>query len=281
MTLLLPSDVDPSFVNGFARDRGESAYPELWDGLVGAWVPGLGKTGAVLRDFSGNKNHGALANADWVRNEGLLALDFDGINKEVVIPQSPELFGFDALTLSAEVRYTGSTSAPNEKNIIDCWQSGDTNYLFRWKPSTDELQCFIDTAGGVGSLSINTIAEGLPTLNDRQRHRVCFNWDGHTMHLGVDGMIAVGTTSRTGPVDSGTEDVTIGGQRSGSVDYWLGQIGPVSIYRRNLPVAQIKQLAIDPLAPFILKRRSYVFGSQAAGGGTTYSPHYYCNLLAG
>lgn len=32
----------------FARERSESEYPELWDGLEGFWCPGLGPTGTKL-----------------------------------------------------------------------------------------------------------------------------------------------------------------------------------------------------------------------------------------
>lgn len=37
----------PSYKAGYAKIASESAYPELWDGLVGAWVPALGNSGNV------------------------------------------------------------------------------------------------------------------------------------------------------------------------------------------------------------------------------------------
>jgi hypothetical protein len=36
----------------------ESAYPELWDGVVGAWAPCLGPTGNILIDHGLPRNHG-------------------------------------------------------------------------------------------------------------------------------------------------------------------------------------------------------------------------------
>ena len=58
----------------------DSAYPELWDGCVGAWCPGIGPTGYSVVDLSGSRKHGTLTNttpaAAWKVNQGW-ALDFD------------------------------------------------------------------------------------------------------------------------------------------------------------------------------------------------------------
>jgi len=59
-----------TYQNGFAPRDGEPLFPELWDGCVGAWNPGLGPSGLTLRDWSPYKNHGTLTNmdagTDWV-----------------------------------------------------------------------------------------------------------------------------------------------------------------------------------------------------------------------
>jgi hypothetical protein len=37
---------NPTYQSGFyAPGRGTALHPELWDGCVGAWDPGLGNTG--------------------------------------------------------------------------------------------------------------------------------------------------------------------------------------------------------------------------------------------
>lgn len=65
----------------------ESAYPELWDGVIGAWAPCLGPTGSRLHDHSRMANWGTLTNmdppTDWVVSDGQYALDFDGSNDYV------------------------------------------------------------------------------------------------------------------------------------------------------------------------------------------------------
>ena len=65
----------------------ESAYPELWDGVIGAWAPCLGPTGSRLHDMSRRSNWGTLTNmdnaTDWVIDGGQYALNFDGSNNRI------------------------------------------------------------------------------------------------------------------------------------------------------------------------------------------------------
>ena len=73
----------------FAKCQAEAEYPELWQGLVGAWSPCLSpRGGTVLRDLSGRGNHGTLTNmdpaTDWVTSGGKTALDYDGSDRIVL-----------------------------------------------------------------------------------------------------------------------------------------------------------------------------------------------------
>jgi len=83
--------IRPSYAQGFARNAAESAYPELWRGLVGLWPTSLGPTGLTLYDRSlGVPNNGGLTNmeaGDWVlsgasRPAGYV-LDYDADNDRV------------------------------------------------------------------------------------------------------------------------------------------------------------------------------------------------------
>lgn len=89
--------IRPSWKNGFARCAAESANPNLWKGLVGAWYPSLGPTGLTLRDVSGWHNHGTLTNmdpaTDWVATEMGWALDFDGDDDKIPFDQTITLPG--------------------------------------------------------------------------------------------------------------------------------------------------------------------------------------------
>jgi len=65
----------------------ESAYPELWDGVVGAWCPSLGPTGDRLHNLSRYNNWGTLTNTTastvWSVSSGQYALALDGVNDVV------------------------------------------------------------------------------------------------------------------------------------------------------------------------------------------------------
>jgi hypothetical protein len=86
--MILPA----TYQNGFAPRDGQPLYPSLWKGCVGAWNPGLGPTGLTLRDQSGFGNNGTLTNGPtWVASQGKYALDFDGVNDNVIIPKRPSV----------------------------------------------------------------------------------------------------------------------------------------------------------------------------------------------
>ena len=56
----------------------ESAYPELWSGVIGAWAPCLGPTGSRLHDMSRRSNWGTLTNMTpstaWQMRNGVYSI---------------------------------------------------------------------------------------------------------------------------------------------------------------------------------------------------------------
>jgi hypothetical protein len=67
------------------KRRNELRYPGLWRGCVGAWNPGLGPTGLVLRDNSGFGNHGTLTNGPtFAASQGKYAMSFDGVDDNII-----------------------------------------------------------------------------------------------------------------------------------------------------------------------------------------------------
>jgi len=89
----------------------ESAYPHLWDGVVGAWCPSLGPTGLRLHDHSRRNNWGTLTNmdpaTDWVVSGGQYALDFDGVNDYVRVPAN--MPRWRAISAWVSLNTTGAT----------------------------------------------------------------------------------------------------------------------------------------------------------------------------
>ena len=88
----------------------ESAYPELWGGVVGYWAPCLGPSGTRLHDVSRFNNWGTLTNmdaaTDWVVDGGQYALDFDGSNDYVDARQT--LTGAFTISMWANRRTAGT-----------------------------------------------------------------------------------------------------------------------------------------------------------------------------
>jgi hypothetical protein len=113
--------IQPTYQTGFARYAAESAYPELWRGLVGMWRPSLGQSNALL-DRSGYGNDGILngfasphtANSGWQLNSRGMGLRFDGTDDYVncgapaLVPtgNDPRTFSF---WFSADVFDTGTS----------------------------------------------------------------------------------------------------------------------------------------------------------------------------
>jgi hypothetical protein len=266
----------PSFseILAVSQSRGaDSEALELWNGLVG-WWPFQERGGTTAFDVSGWGNNGALTNSPtWAISRLGWSLYFDGgAEREVIVGQNPVLVGMNQLTLASWIRYTGNAADSNEKSVFDCWQSGDTNYLLRYYPLGGQWQFYVDTSGGTGSLA----ASDLPSVEDGGWHFLTATYDGATMRLSLDGVLSPTTTARTGSIDAGTEDLSIGGQRAGSSDFWVGYLCKPAMWSRALQHNEHQQLYANPWAMGTLRRR--VFKAVAAVGVAPTS-HLYGSLV--
>lgn len=108
-----------SYHNGFAPRDAEPLYPQLWTSCINALSPGLGPSGAVLRDWSGFKNDGVLTNMDtaaaWTVSGGRYGLAFDGTDDHVISPVSKSSF---STTVSASMWVMWRTSAAATKGVF-------------------------------------------------------------------------------------------------------------------------------------------------------------------
>ncbi|MCK4342405.1 MAG: LamG domain-containing protein [Phycisphaerae bacterium] len=68
----------------------ENAVADLNDGLVGYWTFDEG-SGGVVHDLSGNGNDGTIVGAGWVEGVSGTALEFDGQNDFVEVPDDASL----------------------------------------------------------------------------------------------------------------------------------------------------------------------------------------------
>lgn len=228
----------PSFKNGFARSAGESRYPHLWRGLVGAWAPFLGPTGNMLPDWSGRWNRGTLTSmdiaTDWVAaSHGGHALDFDGSNDYVTCGTATAL-NLTRLTIAAWLKSSGSSG---EAAIVGKGSYGSSGFHL------------VHSGGGGNVNGIYFHVQGnfclsTSTLNDNKWHFVVGTYDGATMRVYWDGKLENSTSVATTPNASGTSFEM--GRRPGASPYYTGQIAEALVWDRPLTLRGIQMLAHRP-----------------------------------
>lgn len=80
----------PSYKTGYAQSAAQSAYPNLWNGLMSAWGIGLGNTGLTVPSVGKYNLPGVLTNmapaTDWVQTSKGLALNFTPTTEHLLCP---------------------------------------------------------------------------------------------------------------------------------------------------------------------------------------------------
>ena len=218
------------------------------EGLVAQWH--MDENGGTnVPDSSSNGNHGTLnvgsgdnANSKWVNSkEGLgKALEFDGGNDYVKVPDSNSLDGFSAMTIEAWVK-PDVTSGSN--TILAKVKSGQESY--RLTICNDKFYGIIEngvhSGGGSFSISATTDWQHLALL-----------YDGSTITLYVNGIRDSTTFSYTYGVGTTATDLWIGKWYS-NTDFFNGIIDEVHIYNRALTEQEIRRHVeyVDNTPPII------------------------------
>jgi hypothetical protein len=285
-----------TYQNGFAPRDGEPLFPELWDGCVGAWNPGLGPSGLTLRDWSPYENHGTLTNmdpgSDWVTNRGEHALDFDGINDEVLIGNIQRFQFAHNQPFSLSVRFIPGNNAFNP--IVQfSTESGSGG------PSGYYIHHVRDAVSDV--LANSVIAEyfngGTPTINSAQGRRSAVNsvLPGQLVHVAMtrDGSASqVGhrmylngtevTTSRAGAQSATITTGVVYSAAQFSIGRRLGagfanmQCCDCCVHNRALSSNEIRLLASHRGIAYEMAPRGWTQSQIAA-----YRARYYSQLIGG
>jgi len=244
----------PSYATGYAKNASQSAHPNLWDGLVGAWMPSLDVTGETLRDVSGNGNHGTLTNmdaaSDWVATSKGLALDFDGVNDYVNTNGSVVSLD-DDFTFLVAVRTPSSLSSNSTfRGLIS---KGDLSSKWASISYNANGNRFVV---GIDDGAIKSEFFGSIPLSPRKFYSVAGVFRrGKTLELYVNAELDGSTSDNSGSCDI-SENVFIGSRKFGSAQYFMRDLFlSASVYNRALSPTEIKQLYVDSLAPFRRKQR--------------------------
>jgi hypothetical protein len=216
---------NPTYQSGFyAPGRGTALHPELWRGCVGAWNPGLGNSGLVLRDWSGNQNNGVLTNGPtWGVSDGRQALSFDGSNDSIDIPHSRSLSNLSAMTVALWINPESITNSP----VIIGKSTGTGSWYLQYYGGSLKIY-FSDILRG-------TI--GTPTLGAYSH--VGFSYDGTSVVPYLDGVKGT-ATSMTGTVSTGTGIMRIGGYVGGLTYYQAGSFYDVLVSNKAWSASQFR-----------------------------------------
>ena len=255
--------IKPSFSTGYAKNASESANPNLWKGLVGAWMPSFGVTGNTLKDVSGNGNDGTLTNmdaaTDWVATSKGLAINFDRATNYVTTPFRTNY----GSTFCYSVWYRSSSSL--DQNLIGSYQSGRSTFnldINRNQSNNSPAVGYISGFAQYGTSRHRFSNTNALSLSDGKWHHVAiFVRTGIYAGIYFDGKeIPVSVyQANSGSFNSTALDIWLGAPNvNGSTNGagLLGDLGNVYIYDRILSPTEIKQLYLNPAAPFERKQQT-------------------------
>lgn len=221
----------------------------LLQNIVGLWSPSLGPSGYTLLDRSRRGNHGTLTNmdagSDWVGTSGGWALDFDGTNDYVTIPNRLSYTSGQWLSVSAWFK-RNVTSAYHE--VINKFNgtnaANEDGWLLR-VTNGNKLLFTIGQSGNYGQFESTT------THADTAWHHIMVSLcvgAGSTLKMWYDGaevaIASSGTVNAVPDSDATAYAINIGAQRYAGVSYNLlnGQVGDCAIWQAPKTAVDTRQL---------------------------------------
>lgn len=252
----------PSYATGYAKNASQSAHPNLWDGLVGAWMPSLGVTGGTVKDVSGNSNDVTLfADAHFETTSRGHAIDFDRNGDYAVSAENTSfVIGTGAFTILQWV-YVRSLANVGYGMWDTLELGGNFNRLNDFVLFWSGTQIGYNKVG-VYSSSANRVQSD-NALNLNEWHLIGLRRK-NTGANGTDVITNLTKNTSYTLATNITSTANVFGRISEVNSYHLdGQIASFQMWGRALSDAEIKQLYVDPLAPF-RQRRSIPFGITAA-----------------
>lgn len=143
------------FNQGIARNSSQSAYPNLWRGLVGLWCPSVGIQGQRLVDFSPYRQDATMLNGPtWYPGRRGYALSLDGTNDYATIPSGRINTALPS-TICAWINYNTSArmtlfSAGDQGQSVTPWFGVEVNHF----------------EGGANSFGLRYVSGGASTFSN-------------------------------------------------------------------------------------------------------------------
>ncbi len=199
-------------------------------GLVGYWTfdEGQGKT---ARDASGNGLDGTLnGNPKWVAGQLGGALDFDGTDDCVEVPNDPRLSLTDAITIAAWTNMRATASGEMAIVSKGGWGANDLPYELTETPGDVIFWQFYNDQGR------DSCSPTSPPVGEW--HHISATYDGKIFKCYIDGKLGE-EWAYAGKMPKNTASMTIG-RRSRGGTFFNGMIDDVAIYDRALTVDEIQ-----------------------------------------
>lgn len=262
------SILKPSYATGYAKNASQSAHPNLWDGLVGAFVPMLGYTGLSAKDVSGSQNEGVIyyqnRNIDdvWTKTSNgwmLSTINNSGLKGVTTSVNRLHLPEFTIVSLVQPIGFT---------NTFSCITVKENTYLDRnWFVGMfpDRQFAFVRSVNGQDRF----IKSGVTASAGKFYSVACTSSASLSHAIYVNGI-------KKGSVHYGTPNSVaginnyIGAYKGNDIYTAFSNIGSVLYFDRILSPTEIKQLYVDSLAPFRKKQRVSV----AVTAGVQFKPYW-------
>jgi hypothetical protein len=228
-----------------AATAGTPASAAAASNPLAAWWPLAEGRGQVVRDWSGNRNHGQLgatAQADehdpaWVRGHRWgFGLDFDG-NDYVQIPEASD---FESQQLTVSLWFKAPSSPGTHRYLIS--KGGDGCVSASWALQTS-------WNGGLwfqlwnGSAQVWSGGADAENVWDGRWHHAAGTWDGQRPRLYLDGKLVPGgnVSHETVAYDLDYQDASLGAYRADCELMFAGSIDQVMIWKKPIEVDRIWQ----------------------------------------
>ena len=232
-----------------AQNASEAAYPHLWKGLVGAFVPRFGVTGERLIDLSPSKNSASLRyqtdlTVSWQPIRDGFSI-FCNNNAHGVLAGIKNL-NLQELSIVAVCRFLSQNS---NYNTITNKEFEFTNRNW-WLGTLPDGKLTFRRSIGAADVSFDS---GVVMQQNTTYHIAATSSDELSHSIWIDGHNA-NSTNYVGTRSTAGTDNWIGVYRAGQLPL-NGYISSLLYYDRALSAAEIKRLYSNPNGPFERKRR--------------------------
>jgi hypothetical protein len=214
----------------------DSGTPMNETGLVGYWNFDEG-TGTIAHDSSGNNNDGTIYGATWTSGKYGNALQFDGIDDSVRIPDSAFLnIAGDKISITAWVKRLGSGT---RNGIIvmkqappGAWDASYGVVISEGVINTGKIGLSLDTGWGWTDHWSNSV------LNSNEWYHFCGTYDGSKVRIYLNGVLDA-EYDVTGNIVPKSGPLSIGHEDAWDPEYFNGLIDEVKVYNRSLSAEEV------------------------------------------